>query len=595
MAGSKRKLDRTLRRLDSAVDTEERSQQDTYLRTLGNAQSKHEQRHTKYGTDAIDSVLHEGAIALTTRGDLSVMGATDLVRLAVGGADTFLGADGTDPSWRTAAQVMASLSGEAAAPFSMNDQNITDLADAQDPTDAVNLRDVLDHVGITLNYWLGNQTLDELLTDSETALTETPTTPVETLSTITFKASVADTPTPFDINPGTIIELHFSALVAAGGGRVLGLHAVFGYMDSDSANFIQIGDDSDSTGALTTDKTSYTLHMHVANATDIPAGKRLWLKFVSTSLSGGGVYPQISVYYDDAAHHLIFGVAGSVLGNFLLLNGTRAMIGALDMGGQDIDNGGVVFLTEQAAAEADVGGKGQIWVKTGAPNTLMFTDEDGTDLELGAGGGDLVDDLSPQLGAALDVNEFALADGDGDTKIELEETTDSDIISMDTAGNEAFRIEADGIIVYPLQSRARGQGDDTNDQDITAGGYTKILYPSEEFDVQAEFASSRYTAKDAGTYLIVTSTGTETMANATFGQIAMMKNGAPGAGTTLGFLRLYANGAVSLYIQMITTVVLAATDYVECYYYHSDTSQGDNKRYLQRWGYQTFLMAYKLA
>ncbi|KKN34173.1 hypothetical protein LCGC14_0796270 [marine sediment metagenome] len=573
MAGSKRKLDRTLRRLDSAVDTEERSQQDMYLRTLGNAQNKHEQRHTKYGTDAIDSVLDEGAIALTTRGDLAYMGATDLARLAVGAADTFLGADGTDPSWRTAAQVMASLSGEATAPFSMNDQRIIELADAQDPTDAVNLRDVLDHVGITLNYWLSNQTLVELLVDSEAALTETPASTPVTLTNITFKSSVADAPTPFDINPGTVIELHFAALVAAGGGRNLGLHVVFGYMDSDSTNFVQIGNDSDSTSALTTDKTSYTLHMHVDNAIEIPAGKRLWLKFVSTSLSGGGSYPQISVYYDNPAHHLIFGVAGSVLGNFLLLSGTRAMTGELDMGTDKIIN--VVDPTANQDAA-----------------TKKYVDDNA--------GGDMVDDLTPQFGGDVDVNEFAIADGDGDTKIELEETTDSDVISMDTAGNEAFRIEADGIVVFPLQSGARGQGNDSTDQDILANAYAKVQYPTEAFDTQAEFDSTtnyRYTAKDAGKYFIATSTATEAMASGAFGQIALMKNGAPGSGTVLGFLRLYNGiaGAASVYLQVMTVVELSASDFVEVYFYHDDTTPGDNKRYLQRWAYQTFLTAYKLA
>ncbi len=260
-----------------------------------------------------------GAYTTTYKDIPGDLGDLNDIDITAGDDDDFLLYDAAAAAWqdRTPTQAMAALSGQAAAPFSMNAQRIIELADAQDPTDAVNLRDVLDHVGVTLNYWLSNQTLIELLVDSEAALTETPASTPETLSTITFKSSVADTPTPFDINPGTVIELHFSALVAAGGGRNLGLHVVFGYMDSDSANFIQIGDDSDSTGALTTDKTAYTLHMHVPTAIDIPAGKRLWLKFVSTSLSGGGVYPQISVYYDNAAHHLIFGVAGSVLLNFV--------------------------------------------------------------------------------------------------------------------------------------------------------------------------------------------------------------------------------------------------------------------------------------
>jgi len=70
------------------------------------------------------------------------------------------------------------------------------------------------------------------------------------------------------------------------------------------------------------------------------------------------------------------------------------MTGAINMGGQDITNGGVVFLTEQADAETDVAGKGQIWVDTATPNKLMFTDDAGTDFDLTAGGGDPTDDVN---------------------------------------------------------------------------------------------------------------------------------------------------------------------------------------------------------
>lgn len=55
--------------------------------------------------------------------------------------------------------------------------------------------------------------------------------------------------------------------------------------------------------------------------------------------------------------------------------------------GQDITNGGVIFLTEQAAAEADVEAKGQIWVKTATPNELWFTDDAGADVQLGLASG----------------------------------------------------------------------------------------------------------------------------------------------------------------------------------------------------------------
>jgi hypothetical protein len=48
--------------------------------------------------------------------------------------------------------------------------------------------------------------------------------------------------------------------------------------------------------------------------------------------------------------------------------------------------GNSLFLNEQAAADADVAGDGQIWVKSDTPNTLYFTDDAGNDTQLGVGG-----------------------------------------------------------------------------------------------------------------------------------------------------------------------------------------------------------------
>jgi len=56
--------------------------------------------------------------------------------------------------------------------------------------------------------------------------------------------------------------------------------------------------------------------------------------------------------------------------------------GALDGQGNDLNNLGVAFLTEQAAAETDVAGKGQLWIKTATPNQLWFTDDAGTDFQV---------------------------------------------------------------------------------------------------------------------------------------------------------------------------------------------------------------------
>lgn len=69
-------------------------------------------------------------------------------------------------------------------------------------------------------------------------------------------------------------------------------------------------------------------------------------------------------------------------GDFLA-NGSIPMTGDINMDGNNIDNGGVMFLLEQAAADADVAGSGQVWVKTATPNELWFTNDAGTDIQLG--------------------------------------------------------------------------------------------------------------------------------------------------------------------------------------------------------------------
>jgi len=75
---------------------------------------------------------------------------------------------------------------------------------------------------------------------------------------------------------------------------------------------------------------------------------------------------------------------------------------AFDLNGQDLTNGGVLFLTEQASAEADVAGKGQYWVKTATPNEPWFTADTGT-YEFQIGGIDYRSDIS-----AFDISHTSL-------------------------------------------------------------------------------------------------------------------------------------------------------------------------------------------
>ena len=56
--------------------------------------------------------------------------------------------------------------------------------------------------------------------------------------------------------------------------------------------------------------------------------------------------------------------------------------GTLTGSGFDQTGMGTISMTEQATANADVAGDGQIWVKTVTPNQLWFTDDAGTDFQL---------------------------------------------------------------------------------------------------------------------------------------------------------------------------------------------------------------------
>ena len=56
--------------------------------------------------------------------------------------------------------------------------------------------------------------------------------------------------------------------------------------------------------------------------------------------------------------------------------------GTLTGSGFDQTGMGTISMTEQAAANADVAGDGQMWVKTATPNQIWFTDDAGTDYQL---------------------------------------------------------------------------------------------------------------------------------------------------------------------------------------------------------------------
>ena len=74
-------------------------------------------------------------------------------------------------------------------------------------------------------------------------------------------------------------------------------------------------------------------------------------------------------------------VTPSGSGDFLA-NGSVPMTGDIDCDGNNIDDSGVLFQREQAAADADVAAQGQWWTLTATPNRPMFTDDSGQDFRV---------------------------------------------------------------------------------------------------------------------------------------------------------------------------------------------------------------------
>jgi hypothetical protein len=80
--------------------------------------------------------------------------------------------------------------------------------------------------------------------------------------------------------------------------------------------------------------------------------------------------------------------------------------GLLAGGGFDQTGMGTISMTEQAAANADVAGDGQVWIKTATPNELWFTDDAGTDFQ-----------VASKTGTHAALETFAIAASDNTTAL----------------------------------------------------------------------------------------------------------------------------------------------------------------------------------
>lgn len=135
----------------------------------------------------------------------------------------------------------------------------------------------------------------------------------------------------------------------------------------------------------------------------------------------------------------------------------------------------------------------------------------------------------------------------------------------------------------PAFSAYKSGGD--GDQTISANTWTKITFPTEQFDTNNNFASSTFTPTVAGYYQISSNCDSGVAAAGLRAQIAIYKNGSiwkNGAGPVSGFVANEFDCFVSALVYLN-----GSTDYVEIYSFMSGTtpkvygSSSGNESYIQ--------------
>ncbi len=170
-----------------------------------------------------------------------------------------------------------------------------------------------------------------------------------------------------------------------------------------------------------------------------------------------------------------------------------------------------IFLAEQADASADVAGYGQIWVNEATPNELWFTDDAGTDVQLGVAGGADVTSVG-------DCASGACGDGtsDGGTYLRLYDgdSNYTELDASDTAGDITLTLPgATGTLLSDV-SAINGEliTNDTIDDDSI--DFTDVTSTDLTFDADTVALTSVFSgttsleettaADDSGAYLIGT-------------------------------------------------------------------------------------------
>jgi C1q domain. len=97
----------------------------------------------------------------------------------------------------------------------------------------------------------------------------------------------------------------------------------------------------------------------------------------------------------------------------------------------------------------------------------------------------------------------SLTDADDNTKIQVEESSDENIIRFDVAGSEAMRINADGSVNMVIQPSFHGAAD--GQTNIAYNAYQTLTLNAEDHDVGSDLdlSNETFTCPVDGVYMFV--------------------------------------------------------------------------------------------
>ena len=266
--------------------------------------SNHSARHEDDGADEVSLTGLSGDPAdtineslLTTQNDIIVRGASEAGRLNITASKIVARLASGNIVAATPAQIMALLSGQAGAAFSMNSNKITSLATPAASTDATTKEYVDAAVASMVWEYFLNDTASGA--DSYYTMSQTATGDVESSFTTASLGQgdaqaltewISDAAVPFLVIRKGQLDFHIHAERTVGNRSVVIYAELYEYKTDTSEVLIATTEDS----SAITDKVGVGLHATLANDYTLTAGSKLLVKYLADL--GAGAPTTIVLY-----------------------------------------------------------------------------------------------------------------------------------------------------------------------------------------------------------------------------------------------------------------------------------------------------------